>query len=61
MRKTLAKFIFSCHGITSIEYAIIGVSTSVALFYILDNSSIIQTLNEVWIDMARNVNGSLNG
>lgn len=52
---------FCCdEGITSIEYAIIGVCVSVALLYILDNSIFIQLLNETWIDMARSVNSSLN-
>ncbi|CAE6946841.1 hypothetical protein ACOMICROBIO_NCLOACGD_04103 [Vibrio sp. B1ASS3] len=61
MKKRITSLAFSCDGITSVEYAIIGVCMSVSLLYILDSSSFLQTLNETWIDMARSVNSSLNG
>ncbi len=61
MRNKLIKLVLSCDGITSIEYSFIGVCMSVALLYILDDSGFMQSLSMFWTDIARGVNGSLNG
>lgn len=47
-------------GITAIEYAIIGVAMSSALYYIFNDGNFLQTLSNAWKKMGSNITNSGN-
>ncbi|APX08152.1 MULTISPECIES: Flp family type IVb pilin [Vibrio] len=47
-------------GITAIEYAIIGVAMSSALFYIFDEGGFLESLEDAWGTMEKNINKADN-
>ncbi len=54
----LKQFLNNEDGITAIEYAIIGVAMSSALYYIFDEGGFIQSLDNAWGTMESNINDS---
>ncbi|CAE6946822.1 hypothetical protein ACOMICROBIO_NCLOACGD_04102 [Vibrio sp. B1ASS3] len=60
MNKTLKNFLSNEDGITAIEYAIIGVAMSSALFYIFDEGGFLESLEDAWGTMERNIKNSGN-
>lgn len=48
------------HGITAIEYAIIGVAMASALFFIFDQGGFLNTLSSAWNTMAAKISNSQN-
>ncbi|CAH1570390.1 Flp family type IVb pilin [Vibrio owensii] len=58
MNKTLKNFLSNEDGITAIEYAIIGVAMSSALFYIFDEGGFLESLEKAWNDMEKNISNS---
>ncbi len=55
---TLKNFLLNENGITAIEYAIIGVAMSSALYYIFDEGGFIKSLETAWGNMESNINSS---
>ncbi len=55
---TLKNFLLNEDGITAIEYAIIGVAMSSALYYIFDEGGFIESLDKAWNTMEKNINKS---
>ena len=51
----LKNFLNNEDGITAIEYAIIGVAMSSALYFIFDQGEFISTLQKAWGDMGKNI------
>ncbi|MCE3116619.1 Flp family type IVb pilin [Enterobacter sp. ASE] len=56
---------FICHlksdkGITAIEYAIIGVAMSSALYYIFNDGNFLETLRQAWSTMGNKITNSGN-
>ncbi|WP_050918740.1 Flp family type IVb pilin [Vibrio campbellii] len=58
MNKTLKNFFSNEDGITAIEYAIIGVAMSSALFYIFDEGGFLESLEDAWGTMETNIKQS---
>ncbi|CAE6959828.1 MULTISPECIES: Flp family type IVb pilin [Vibrio] len=58
MNKTLKNFLSNEDGITAIEYAIIGVAMSSALFYIFDEGGFLESLEDAWETMEKNIKQS---
>lgn len=58
MKKTLKNFLSNEDGITAIEYAIIGVAMSSALFYIFDEGGFLESLEDAWGTMEKNIKNS---
>ncbi|APX08156.1 Flp family type IVb pilin [Vibrio campbellii] len=58
MNKTLKNFLSNEDGITAIEYAIIGVAMSSALFYIFDEGGFLESLEDAWGTMEKNIKNS---
>ena len=56
----LKHFLNNEDGITAIEYAIIGVAMSSALFYIFDEGGFLESLEKAWGDMENNIKKSGN-
>ncbi len=54
----LKQFLNNEDGITAIEYAIIGVAMSSALYYIFDEGGFIESLDKAWGTMEKNINKS---
>ncbi len=54
----LKQFLNNEDGITAIEYAIIGVAMSSALYYIFDEGGFIESLDNAWGTMESNINDS---
>ncbi len=54
----LNKFLKEEDGITAIEYAIIGVAMSAALYYIFDEGGFLESLEDAWGDMEKNIDKS---
>ncbi|CAH1577117.1 conserved hypothetical protein [Vibrio owensii] len=54
----LKQFLNNDDGITAIEYAIIGVAMSSALFYIFDEGGFLESLEKAWNDMEKNISNS---
>ena len=51
----LKNFLNNEDGITAIEYAIIGVAMSSALYFIFSEGKFVETLQKAWGDMAKNI------
>ncbi|MGN8010297.1 Flp family type IVb pilin [Enterobacter sp. 22325] len=47
-------------GITAIEYAIIGVAMSSALYFIFNDGNFLQTLRSAWAKMGTNITNAGN-
>lgn len=47
-------------GITAIEYAIIGVAMSSALYYIFNDGNFLETLRQAWATMGSKITSSGN-
>ncbi|MFP2428860.1 Flp family type IVb pilin [Enterobacter ludwigii] len=47
-------------GITAIEYAIIGVAMSTALYFIFNDGNFLQTLRNAWSKMGSNITNAGN-
>lgn len=47
-------------GITAIEYAIIGVAMSSALYFIFNDGNFLETLRRAWQTMGTNITSSGN-
>ncbi|MGN8010296.1 Flp family type IVb pilin [Enterobacter sp. 22325] len=45
-------------GITAIEYAIIGVAMSSALYFIFNDGNFLETLRQAWNKMGTNITSS---
>ncbi|MCE3116620.1 Flp family type IVb pilin [Enterobacter sp. ASE] len=45
-------------GITAIEYAIIGVAMSSALYYIFNDGNFLETLRQAWSTMGNKITSS---
>ncbi|GAK21454.1 hypothetical protein JCM19052_1997 [Vibrio sp. JCM 19052] len=58
MKKALKNFLSNEDGITAIEYAIIGVAMSSALFYIFDEGGFLESLEDAWGTMEKNIKNS---
>ncbi len=56
----LKQFLNNEDGITAIEYAIIGVAMSSALYYIFDEGGFIKSLETAWGTMESNITDSGN-
>ncbi|AQM70169.1 Flp family type IVb pilin [Vibrio campbellii] len=54
----LKYFLNNEDGITAIEYAIIGVAMSSALFYIFDEGGFLESLEDAWGTMEKNIKNS---
>ena len=54
----LKYFLNNEDGITAIEYAIIGVAMSSALFYIFDEGGFLESLEDAWGTMENNIKNS---
>ncbi|MGR2668042.1 Flp family type IVb pilin [Vibrio campbellii] len=54
----LKHFLNNEDGITAIEYAIIGVAMSSALFYIFDEGGFLESLEDAWEMMEKNIKQS---
>ncbi|MGR2703274.1 Flp family type IVb pilin [Vibrio campbellii] len=54
----LKYFLNNEDGITAIEYAIIGVAMSSALFYIFDEGGFLESLEKAWGTMEKNIKNS---
>ncbi len=54
----IKQFLNNEDGITAIEYAIIGVAMSSALYYIFDEGGFIKSLETAWGNMESNINSS---
>ncbi|EDP59619.1 Flp family type IVb pilin [Vibrio sp. AND4] len=52
----LKNFLNNEDGITAIEYAIIGVAMSSALYYIFNEGGFIQSLESAWSTMTNKIN-----
>lgn len=58
IKSALKNFMSNEDGITAIEYAIIGVAMSSALFYIFDEGGFLQSLEAAWTKMQTNITSS---
>ena len=54
----LKTFVKNEDGITAIEYAIIGVAMSSALFYIFDEGNFLESLEQAWKTMSTKITNS---
>ncbi|MDK9757069.1 Flp family type IVb pilin [Vibrio sp. D173a] len=54
----LKYFLNNEDGITAIEYAIMGVAMSSALFYIFDEGGFLESLEDAWGTMENNIKNS---
>ncbi|PNQ71301.1 Flp family type IVb pilin [Vibrio agarivorans] len=57
---TFKNFLNNEDGITAIEYAIIGVAMSSALFYIFDDGNFLGSLEQAWKTMSTKITSSGN-